>query len=189
MAHRAKNSEGVEFASTNVSAKFLKDIEALSTQRHASAPLINGVAKIGASEKALNPADHRQEIGTLTSATKEDLELAISAAHAAFPKWNATPVDTRATCLERMADLMEANTVELMSICIREAGKTLPDAIAEIREAVDFCRYYAVEGRKNFGAPHVMPGPTGESNTLTALQKAVACFSASARGTFRWQSF
>ncbi len=168
-----KNSKGIEFANTNVSTKFIKDIESLSTQRHASAPLINGVAKINTPEKALNPADHRQEIGTLTSATKEDLELAISTAHAAFPRWNATPADTRAACLERMADLMEANTSELMSICIREAGKTLPDAVAEIREAVDFCRYYAVEGRKNFGAPHVMPGPTGESNTLSLQGRGV----------------
>src|SRR6185312_2821612 len=70
---------------------------------------------------------------------------------------------------ERMADLMEVNYDELMSLCIREAGKTLLDAVAEIREAVDFCRYYAVEGRKHFSAPIELPGPTGESNTL-ALQ-------------------
>ena len=164
-----KNSRGVEFANTNVSAKFLKDIESFSTHRHIAAPLINGVAKIGLSERVLNPANHRTEIGSVTSATKEDMEQAVATAHAAFPKWNTTPADTRAACLERMADLMEENYAELMSLCIREAGKTLPDGIAEIREAVDFCRYYAVEGRKHFGAPEVLPGPTGESNTL-ALQ-------------------
>ena len=164
-----KNSKGIEFASTNVSAKFLKEIESFSGQRYVAAPLINGISKIGVSERALNPSDSRQEIGALTSATKEDMELAVITAHAAFPKWNATPADVRAAHLERMADLMEENYAELMSLCIREAGKTLPDGVAEIREAIDFCRYYAVEGRTHFGAPHVMPGPTGESNTL-ALQ-------------------
>ena len=164
-----KNSKGIEFANTNIGAKFLKDIESFSTYRHVAAPLINGIATIGLSERTLNPANHRLEVGSVTSATKEDMELAIAAAHAAFPKWNATHADTRAVCLERMADLMEENYAELMSLCIREAGKTLSDGIAEIREAVDFCRYYAVEGRKYFGAPEVLPGPTGESNTL-ALQ-------------------
>ncbi len=162
-----KNSKGIEFASTNVSAKFLKDVEGCASQRYAVAPLINGVTKIGGAEKILSPIDNRREIGTLTMATKEDMQLALATAHDAFPAWNAMPADTRADCLARMAELMEENLAEFTSLCVREAGKSLPDAIAEVREAVDFCRYYAVEGRKHFGEAVTLPGPTGEANLLS----------------------
>jgi RHH-type proline utilization regulon transcriptional repressor/proline dehydrogenase/delta 1-pyrroline-5-carboxylate dehydrogenase len=167
-----KNSMGIEFANTNVSSEFLKKVESFSTQRYTAGPPSKS-AIVFSAEKVLNPADHSQEIGTLTFSTQGDMEQALKAAHAAFPAWNNTSADERAACLERVADLMEANTEELISLCIREAGKTLPDGIAEIREAVDFCRYYAVEGRKHFGAPLVMPGPTGESNTLALHGRGV----------------
>ena len=90
---------------------------------------------------------------------------AITRAHAAFPAWQATPVDTRAAWLERLADLLESNREELMAICVQEAFKTIPDAIGEVREAADFCRYYAQQARANLH-PIDLPGPTGERNTL-----------------------
>ena len=90
---------------------------------------------------------------------------AITRAHAAFPAWQSTPVDTRAACLERLADLLEAHRGELMAICVQEAFKTIPDAIGEVREAADFCRYYAGEARRNLVSIE-LPGPTGERNTL-----------------------
>ena len=92
-------------------------------------------------------------------------ELAITRAHAAFPAWSATSVDDRAACLDRLADLLEANRDGLMTICVREAKKTIPDAIGEVREAADFCRYYAAEARAKL-RPIELPGPTGERNTL-----------------------
>lgn len=168
-----KNSFGIEFANPAVSDSFLKDVSSFANQRYAAAPVINGVVKIGNAEKVLNPADRRMEIGTVTLAGKEDMDLAINTAHAAFPAWCNTPAAARALCLERTADLMEKHYAELMSICIREAGKTLPDAVAEVREAIDFCRYYAAEGRKHFGSPIVLPGPTGESNTLSLQGRGV----------------
>ena len=101
--------------------------------------------------------------------------VAIAAAHAASPAWDATPVDARAACLERLADLMETHRAELMAICVDEAKKTLPDALAEVREAVDFCRYYAVQARRDFGV-RTLPGPTGERNTLRLAGRGVfAC--------------
>ncbi|TXC69971.1 bifunctional proline dehydrogenase/L-glutamate gamma-semialdehyde dehydrogenase PutA [Sphingomonas ginsenosidivorax] len=94
-----------------------------------------------------------------------DVAAAIGLAHAAFPGWSRTSVDDRAACLERLADLLEANRDELMGICVQEAFKTIPDAIGEVREAADFCRYYAREARAKL-QPMELPGPTGERNTL-----------------------
>ena len=85
--------------------------------------------------------------------------------------------------LERAADLLEAGRGRLIALMQLEGGKTLDDALAEVREAVDYCRYYAAEARRSL-APQPMPGPTGESNQLTIA--AAACSSASARGIFRW---
>ncbi|MBM6576114.1 bifunctional proline dehydrogenase/L-glutamate gamma-semialdehyde dehydrogenase PutA [Microvirga sp. SRT01] len=95
----------------------------------------------------------------------ELVSAAITRAHAAFPAWQATPVDDRAACLERLADLLEEHRDELMAICVQEAFKTIPDAIGEVREAADFCRYYAGEARARL-RPVELPGPTGERNTL-----------------------
>ena len=90
---------------------------------------------------------------------------ALTRTHAAFPAWTATPVEQRAACLDRLADLLETHRDELMAICVQEAFKTIPDAIGEVREAADFCRYYADEARKNLRWVE-LPGPTGERNTL-----------------------
>jgi RHH-type proline utilization regulon transcriptional repressor/proline dehydrogenase/delta 1-pyrroline-5-carboxylate dehydrogenase len=90
---------------------------------------------------------------------------ALARAQAAFPAWSAKPVDARAACLERLADLLEAHREELMAICVQEAFKTIPDAIGEVREAADFCRYYAKEAREKL-RPVELPGPTGERNML-----------------------
>ena len=89
----------------------------------------------------------------------------ITHAHAAFPGWSATPVDDRAAILERLADLLEDNRDELMAICVQEAFKTIPDAIGEVREAADFCRYYAQQARLGLKSIE-LPGPTGERNML-----------------------
>ncbi|HWU73860.1 MAG TPA: proline dehydrogenase family protein, partial [Sphingomonas sp.] len=96
---------------------------------------------------------------------KVDVAAAITRAHAAFPGWSAMPVDERAAILERLADLIEANRDELMAICVQEAFKTIPDAIGEVREAADFCRYYAQQARSGLKSIE-LPGPTGERNTL-----------------------
>ena len=106
-----------------------------------------------------------------------DVARAVKLAAAAQPAWNARPVEERAAILERLADLLERDRGKLMAIAVREAGKTLADALGEIREAVDFCRYYAVQARTHC-APLVLPGPTGETNELTLAGRGVfACIS------------
>jgi len=105
------------------------------------------------------------------------LNEAITTAQRAFPAWAVTHAEERARILERAADLIEARTHELVSLCTREAGKTLPDGIAEIREAADFCRYYAAEARKLL-SPQTLTGPAGESNILTYHPRGIyACIS------------
>ena len=89
----------------------------------------------------------------------------MAAAAAGFPAWNATPVERRAGVLERAAELLEASRGRLIALMQSEGGKTLDDALSELREAVDYCRYYAAEARRAL-VPQPMPGPTGESNEL-----------------------
>ncbi len=114
------------------------------------------VAAIG--ERVPTPSPSRVREGDAVAA-------AITRAHAAFPAWSRTPVDDRAACLERLADLLEKHRDELMAICVQEAFKTIADAIGEVREAADFCRYYAQQARTNLQAIE-LPGPTGERNML-----------------------
>src|SRR5262249_6068947 len=90
---------------------------------------------------------------------------AIDAAQTGFANWNATPVEERARAIARAGDLIEARRAQLISLLQREGGKTLDDALAEVRETIDFCRYYAVEARRTLAA-QPMPGPTGEANEL-----------------------
>ena len=105
-------------------------------------------------------------------------EAALGAASRAVAGWDATPADQRAAIIERAADILEARKPEFMALCVREAGKTLPDALGEVREAVDLLRYYACEARRLFAAPVELPGPTGEKNTLALHGRGVfACIS------------
>lgn len=98
-------------------------------------------------------------------AWKESVSDAIDRAQAAFPEWSQRSVQARAAILERLADLLEANRIELMAHAVKEGFKTLPDALGEVREAADFCRYYAARACADL-QPRVLPGPTGERNEL-----------------------
>ena len=89
----------------------------------------------------------------------------MAAAAKAFPAWNATPIERRAEILERAAELLEAARGRLIALLQAEGGKTLDDSLSEVREAVDYCRYYAAQARRTL-TPQPMPGPTGESNEL-----------------------
>ena len=119
-----------------------------------------------------NPSPEREGLKPGVQSTGEgsvqcrrEADSMVSRALAAFPGWDARPVDERADCLERLADLLERERDALMRICVQEARKTIPDALAEVREAVDFCRYYAAQARKGL-QPVELPGPTGERNVL-----------------------
>ncbi|WP_232090463.1 bifunctional proline dehydrogenase/L-glutamate gamma-semialdehyde dehydrogenase PutA [Sphingomonas sp. HMP9] len=123
------------------------------------------LAEDGASSRQPAPLDPGLRRGGAEGDETRSVAAAITRAHAAFRGWSTTPVDERAACLERLADLLEKHRDELMAICVQEAFKTIADAIGEVREAADFCRYYAQQARLNLH-PIELPGPTGERNTL-----------------------
>ncbi|PYE87094.1 bifunctional proline dehydrogenase/L-glutamate gamma-semialdehyde dehydrogenase PutA [Phyllobacterium leguminum] len=161
---KRRNSAGIEFGDRKELAGLLTGIAAI--RRNVDAvPLIPGVTVLNQTERVTSPVDGSQ-VGTVVPATAEDAGRAVEAARKGFVKWSRVAVEERAVALERASDLLEANRDRLMDLLTREAGKTLDDGIAEIREAVDFCRYYAAEGRRQFGHDQVMPGPTGEDDRL-----------------------
>jgi RHH-type proline utilization regulon transcriptional repressor/proline dehydrogenase/delta 1-pyrroline-5-carboxylate dehydrogenase len=101
----------------------------------------------------------------ITAIEQTQVTEAIDRAEAAFPKWTALPVDERAAMLERLGDSLEEHRDELMALAVQEAFKTIPDALGEVREAVDFCRYYAARARADLQSVE-LPGPTGERNMM-----------------------
>jgi len=111
--------------------------------------------------------------GSVADAVPAQAEAAVAAARAGFKGWATTPAPVRAAALEGAADLLESRAPRFLALLQREGGKTLDDALSELREAADFCRYYAAEGRKLFGEGEAMPGPTGESNTLSLRGRGV----------------
>jgi len=118
-------------------------------------PIVGGEkVETGQTHAIKSPYDHSQAVGEIDWADQTTVAKAIDLAQAAFPAWSARPASERADCLDKMADLMEENYPELMALCHREAGKTIQDSIDEVREAVDFCRYYAQQARSNFAEPH-----------------------------------
>ncbi|SFX76736.1 bifunctional proline dehydrogenase/L-glutamate gamma-semialdehyde dehydrogenase PutA [Marinospirillum alkaliphilum] len=162
------NSRGVNL---NINAQLeplLEQINNFDTTQWQGAPMLaEGIqAAAGATQPVLSPFDHKQQVGSIQWTSAEQVKAALDAAEQAFPRWNSVPVQQRAACLHKAADLLEANMPELMALCAREAGKQLADGVAEIREAVDFCRYYALQAEKLFGETTLLPGPTGESNEL-----------------------
>jgi RHH-type proline utilization regulon transcriptional repressor/proline dehydrogenase/delta 1-pyrroline-5-carboxylate dehydrogenase len=172
-----RNSAGLDLMHPGVLAQLLSSLREPREVPHA-APLVPGARSGEAPVPVRNPAQASDIVGSVTAADAQTVDIAFTNAKKAARAWSATSAEARAAMLERAADLLEAHTVELMALCVREAGKTLPDAIAEIREAVDFCRYYAAEARRLFGAPISLPGVTGESNQLSLHGRGVfACIS------------
>ncbi len=138
-----------------------------------AAPLVGGEARQGDEQPVLDPADRRRQVGSVVTADASLVETAMVGAASAAPAWDATGAEDRARALERTAELMERDMPVLMALAVREAGKTVPDSVAEVREAVDFCRYYASRCRQDFAAPTSLPGPTGERNELSLHGRGV----------------
>ncbi|MGC2033468.1 MAG: bifunctional proline dehydrogenase/L-glutamate gamma-semialdehyde dehydrogenase PutA [Steroidobacteraceae bacterium] len=141
-------------------------------------PIIDGILLPGSTHPVYNPADRRDQVGGTRDATPAEIASAFDAGAAAQPAWNGRGGEIRANLLDKASDLLEASRADFHELLVREAGKTISDAIAEVREAVDFCRYYAVRAREQFAAPQRLAGPTGELNELSLHGRGVfACIS------------
>ncbi|MDR0208752.1 MAG: trifunctional transcriptional regulator/proline dehydrogenase/L-glutamate gamma-semialdehyde dehydrogenase, partial [Pseudomonas putida] len=154
------NSAGIDMANEHRLASLSCALLATAHNDWKAAPLLACAASEQPAAQVLNPADHRDVVGHVQEATVADVDNAIQCALNAAPIWQATPPAERAAILERAADLMEADIQPLMGLLVREAGKTYANAIAEVREAVDFLRYYAVQARNDFSNDSCRPlGP------------------------------
>jgi RHH-type proline utilization regulon transcriptional repressor/proline dehydrogenase/delta 1-pyrroline-5-carboxylate dehydrogenase len=167
-----RNSHGIEFGERAALDHLLAAIAA-ETAAETAAPLIGGEAAAGAARPLLSPIDLTSVAGTVVDATPTLANAAISSACEGFKTWSRTPAGTRAETLDRAADLLEQRAAHFIALLAREGGKTLDDSLSEVREAADFCRYYAAEGRKLFGSDKALAGPTGESNELRLRGRGV----------------
>jgi RHH-type proline utilization regulon transcriptional repressor/proline dehydrogenase/delta 1-pyrroline-5-carboxylate dehydrogenase len=168
------NSAGCDLSDPVVREPLLERLKALESRSWSAKPTLGK----GQARAVTSPNDRRLEVGTVFEATADDVDKMVRAAHAAQVGWDALGGEARARLLERTADLYEEHREELWSLCIREAGKTLPDAVLEVREAVDFLRFYASEARRQFTGALPLPGPTGEQNELRLHGRgAFACIS------------
>lgn len=165
------NSMGINLANDDQLRALAEQVNA-STANWRAAPLVPGAKTSGPDIAVTNPADRRQTVGQWQAADAGTVEKALQNAVAAQPAWDRTPAASRAAILEHAADLLEKRMPQYMALCTKEAGKTLADGVAEVREAVDFLRYYAAQARKIFAA-EALPGPTGESNTLQLQGRGV----------------
>jgi len=172
-----RNSAGLDLSDDHVVSGLMKAMRQAWETPAAAAPVIGGREVRGAPRDVLSPADRDVMPGRVAEASAADVTRAVDVAAGAQPAWNARGAEERAAILERLADLLERDRAPLMALAMREAGKTLADALGEVREATDFCRYYAVQARRH-GAPLRLPGPTGELNELSLAGRGVfACVS------------
>jgi RHH-type proline utilization regulon transcriptional repressor/proline dehydrogenase/delta 1-pyrroline-5-carboxylate dehydrogenase len=157
-----RNSAGVDLSDPLVREPLLERLKALESRSWTASPTLGK----GKARAITSPHDRRIEVGTVHEASAAEVDRMVHAGHAAQVGWDALGGEARAKLLDRTADLYEEHSEEFFSLCIREAGKTLVDAVLEVREAVDFLRFYASEARRQFTGPLPLPGPTGEHNEL-----------------------
>ena len=157
-----RNSAGVDLSDPLVREPLLERLKALESRSWTAKPTLGK----GKGRAITSPHDRRIKVGTVFEATAAEVDRMVRAGHAAQQDWDALGGEARAQLLDRTADLYEEHREEFFSLCIREAGKTLIDAVLEVREAVDFLRFYASEARRQFTKPLPLPGPTGEQNEL-----------------------
>ena len=166
-----RNSSGINFAVEHEQTRLIQAMQPFADKQWSAQ---NQYASATGDAHAIrSPANHEDQVGRLHWASPGSVDEAVNRGFAIWPDWDSTPAIDRADCLDSMAELIEQHRGELMALCVREAGKTLEDGIAEVREAADFCRYYAAQARADFSTPLSLPGPTGERNELSLHGRGV----------------
>ncbi len=173
-----KNAQGADLTHPGIIGGIMQSVQLYHNQPIETCPILGGrKIKSGTKVEIRNPADRDMIVGHVYESVLQDVGDALHIAAKAFPKWDGVGIEKRSQCLLDMADRLEQKRDEVLSLLVREAGKTMNDAVAEWREAVDFCRYYATRAETDF-APCPLPGPTGESNHLLLAGRGVfACIS------------
>lgn len=169
-----KNSPGIDFSNRETVAALQASIANMGPFHWQAAPIIAGKQNDNsASEPVFSPQQSKDVVGYVMRATNADIEQALEAAQHAFCSWSRTSVQERAIHLERFACLLEDNMSLLLAMACLEAGKTWSDAVAEVREAIDFCRYYAKQAENLMAEPTRLHGYTGELNELSLHPRGV----------------
>jgi RHH-type transcriptional regulator, proline utilization regulon repressor / proline dehydrogenase / delta 1-pyrroline-5-carboxylate dehydrogenase len=169
-----RNAEGLDLSIAKTRAAMAAAVARLDGETLEAGPIVAGqLAKDGPGQVATSPADPALELSRVWTATPAHIDAAFAAAHAVQPAWDLRGGEGRAKVLRAMGDALEADGERLIAICVREAGKTLSDAIAEVREAIDFCRYYALLAERQFAQPETLRGPVGETNQLSLHGRGV----------------
>ena len=173
------NSRGAALWDDATRAGLVSGIEGALSSPITAHALVDGIARMdGPLRKITSPHDRHVQIGEVREADERAVAQAMESASRAQMDWDLSGGVARAAMLDRAADLYEANTARFAALLVREAGKSLENAIADIREAVDFLRYYAVQARSEFEGAVVLPGPTGERNEISLHGRGVfACIS------------
>ncbi len=172
------NSKGIDLTNTNELQPLMDAMEkAYDDMPWQAGPMVNGDYRFKKGEAVRSPQNKQDVVGTVYAATTTDINDAIQAASQAEKEWRQTTAETRAVILLKMADLLEQHKPRLMAILVKEAGKTINDAISEVREAIDFCRYYAEDGKIQL-TPRLLQGVTGERNEYRLLGRGtILCIS------------
>lgn len=170
------NSAGVNFADTNELGPLLELVNEAVDQSFESRPLIDGQDVSTDFQSVVNPANTNEVVGAsglLGEEQKAEFETALTIAYQSWPQWNATAVKERAAILIAAADVFETHAADLIALCVKEAGKTIRDSHTEIREAVDFLRYYAQLALSQMERPTALTSFAGESNELSLQGRGV----------------
>jgi len=168
------NSEGVDLSILAERQRVVAAIAAEDGVALEAGPIVAGEpGSAGGPAAARSPSDRGRVLGAVVEATTADIDAAFSAARAAQPAWDRAGGPARAEVLRGMADALEASRDRLIAVLAREGGKTLPDAVSEVREAADFCRYYAHLAETMFAGPQALTGPAGERNSLQLQGRGV----------------
>lgn len=173
-----KNSKGLDFSNRYERAVLQQELEKTDFNKWKAGPLIAGKSLSGSYQSVSSPQQPELIIGAVQNATLDDVEKALTQAEETFVSWSKVPVGERAACVKRFADLLQAHMSELLALACFEAGKTWNDGVAEVREAIDFCRYYAVKAQELMEKPTRLSGYTGELNELSLHPRGtVLCIS------------
>jgi len=167
------NSRGINFADEKSLLALQRDMLLFNKVQWSATSIIGGEVSEGESHAIVTPANHARIIGQQSTTTSTQAENSLAIAHAASEEWDKVPVAQRAAVLEHAADLLQEQLAKFVWLIVAEGGRCIPDAVAEVREAVDFCRYYSSLARSQFAVPQQLKGPTGESNVLTLHGRGV----------------